>query len=149
MVEGQLDSGECLLALNELFVGQQSHQSARYEISDGGEVESQSSSGVIIASGTGATGWARSIMLATGQDIALNPVHKELGWFVREPFPSVATGVSMRAGRLGRKSLSITSRMNDHGVVFADGIEQDFLPFGWGQRLEVRPATQCLNLVVA
>ena len=149
MVEGRLDTGETLLALNELFVGHQSHQSARYEISDGESSEQQSSSGVIIASGTGSTGWARSIMLATGTDISLNPTHRELGWFVREPFPSVATGTQMRAGRLGRNALSITSRMNDAGVVFADGIEHDFLRFGWGQTLDVYPSKRSLNLIVA
>lgn len=149
MAEGRLDSGERLLALNELFVGHRSHQSARYLIDGGDEAEEQSSSGLIVATGTGATGWARSIMLATGADMQLAPTQKALGWFVREPFPSVASGTSMRRGTLSGKHLSLTSRMNDGGVVFADGIEADFMHFGWGRRLEVGIAKETLNLVVA
>jgi NAD kinase len=66
MVEARLDTGERLLALNEVFVGHRSHQSARYTIAAGERHEDHSSSGLIVASGTGATGWARSIMEATG-----------------------------------------------------------------------------------
>ncbi len=148
MAEGRLDNGERLLALNELFVGHRSHQSARYRIESGGAGEDQSSSGLIVATGTGATGWARSIMLATGADVALAPTQTALGWFVREPFPSVSTGTAMRWGTLARDHLSLTSRMNEGGVVFADGIEADFLHFGWGRRLEVGVAKEVLNLVV-
>ena len=60
MVEAKLDDGQTLAALNEIFVGHRSHQSARYEIAVEGKDESQSSSGLIVSSGTGATGWARS-----------------------------------------------------------------------------------------
>ncbi|RWE65115.1 MAG: hypothetical protein EOS63_34985, partial [Mesorhizobium sp.] len=65
MVQAELGEGETLLALNEIFVGHRSHQSARYRIEAEGEAEDHSSSGLIVASGTGATGWARSIMEAT------------------------------------------------------------------------------------
>jgi NAD kinase len=61
MVEGVLDTGEKkLVALNELFVGHRSHQSARYRIAAGDMSENHSSSGLIVATGTGATGCARS-----------------------------------------------------------------------------------------
>lgn len=61
MAEARLDDGQSLLALNEIFVGHRSHQSARYQLAGDGQVEEQSSSGIIVATGTGATGWARSI----------------------------------------------------------------------------------------
>ena len=61
MVEASLDDGQRLLALNEVFVGHASHQSARYRVTFGEAAERQSSSGVIVATGTGATGWARSV----------------------------------------------------------------------------------------
>jgi len=148
MVEGLLDTGERLSALNELFIGHRSHQSARYHIEDGAAKEEQSSSGVIVATGTGATGWARSIMEATSRDISLDPQERALGWFVREPFPSVATGSSMRAGKLAEQPLRLTSHMNDGGVIFADGIEQDFLSFDWGRRLEVTVGANSLSMVL-
>src|SRR5215218_10427304 len=61
MAAARLDDGQALLALNEVFVGHASHQSARYALRVGDRAERQSSSGVIVATGTGATGWAASI----------------------------------------------------------------------------------------
>src|SRR3546814_10946477 len=109
MVEGRLDTGEKLVALNELFVGHRSHQSARYRLALGDTAEDHSSSGLIVATGTGATGWARSIMEATGQQLALAPQARAVGQFVREPFPSIATGPSLRAGKLEQTALPVTS----------------------------------------
>lgn len=149
MVEATTDSGERLLALNEIFVGHRSHQSARYTIATDEAEESQSSSGLIVTSGTGATGWARSIMEATSTLFALDPQERAIAYFVREPFPSVATGTALRAGKLSDSALSVTSRMNDGGTIFADGMEQDFLRFDWGQRITLKASDRRLRLVVA
>jgi len=147
MAEARLDSGERLLALNELFIGHRSHQSARYMLETGSVRERQSSSGLIVATGSGATGWARSIMEATSSEVSLRPEDPALGFFVREPFPSVSTGTSLRSGRLTDSALRIQSQMNDGGVIFADGIEQDFLAFDWGRQLTVSVSEQRLSLV--
>lgn len=147
MVEARLDSGERLLALNEVFVGHHSHQSARYRIACDDGAEDHSSSGLIVASGTGATGWARSIMEATHDALPLDPQEHAVAFFVREPFPSIATGTSLRAGKLAATPLAVTSRMNDGGVIFADGIEQDFLAFDWGRNVTLGPAAQTLHLI--
>ena len=45
--------------------------------------------------------------------------------------------------------LTIASEMDEHGVIFGDGIESDHLSFGYGQRVELRPAAQTLNLLAA
>ncbi len=147
MVEAVIDGTERLFALNEIFVGHRSHQSARYRIEAGTASEDQSSSGLIVASGTGATGWARSISEATGLDLSLAPDERAVGYWVREPFPSVATATRLRAGKLTDADLVVTSRMNEGGVVFADGIEQDFLGFGWGRQVRIAPADRALHLV--
>ncbi|MDB5705779.1 MAG: hypothetical protein JWN66_2895 [Sphingomonas bacterium] len=147
MVQAVLDTGEQLLALNEIFVGHRSHQSARYSIAAGAAREDQSSSGLIVASGTGATGWARSIMEATHEPLAIGIEEHAVAYFVREPFPSISTGTALRAGRLADAPLSVTSRMNDGGVIFADGIEQDFLAFDWGRLVTIAPAARSLNLI--
>ncbi len=149
MVQAVLDGGERLLALNEIFVGHRSHQSARYQIATGEAVEDQSSSGLIVASGTGVTGWARSISETTHLSLAIGPEEPAVGYWVREPFPSVATATGLRAGKVTASPLVVTSRMNEGGVVFADGIEQDFIAFDWGRRVELAHATRALNLVVA
>lgn len=148
MVQARLDTGETLIALNEIFAGHRSHQSAIYEIHHGKKAERQSSSGVIVSSGTGATGWARSIMQATHHDVALEPCKREAAYFVREAWPSRATGTSLLAGKVSPNApLEVISRM-EGGVVFADGIEKDFMPFGWGKRLTIGPAERTLSLVV-
>ncbi len=148
MVEAVLDTGERLLSLNEIFVGHHSHQSARYRIEVADAAENQSSSGMIIASGTGATGWARSIMAATSEALIMGAEERAVAFFVREPFPSIATGTSLRFGKLTDVPLAVVSRMNEGGVVFADGIEQDFLAFDWGRRVTIGPSSRTLQLVV-
>jgi NAD kinase len=149
MVEARLDDGQRLLALNELFAGHRSHQSARYRIVLAGREERQSSSGVIVTTGTGATGWARSINLERRRPLDLpGPTDPAIAFFVREPFPSVGTGTSLDGALLREESpLVLVSEMNDGGVLFGDGIEEDRIDFSWGTRVEVRPAEARLRLV--
>jgi NAD kinase len=149
MVEGILDDGQKLLGLNEIFVGHRSHQSARYDIEIGGKREAQSSSGLVVSSGTGATGWARSLMESMHVRLALKPDEEALAFFVREAFPSVATGTSIRSGKFNSANpIRVTSRMNEGGVVFADGVEQDHLGFDWGRMIQVSISPRRLNLVL-
>jgi NAD kinase len=149
MAEAGLDDGQRLLALNEIFVGHRSHQSARYWLTAAGQRERHSSSGLIVATGTGATGWARSINLSRGDPLDLpGPEERKLAFFVREAFPSIATGVDLTCGVLAeREQLAVVSEMNEGGVIFGDGIEDDFLDFAWGQKLDVHVAASDLSLV--
>ncbi|MFN7942752.1 MAG: hypothetical protein U0X73_14285 [Thermoanaerobaculia bacterium] len=150
MVQAEREDGQALLALNEVFVGHCSHQSARYRIRFDGREERQSSSGLIVASGTGCSGWARSIAEQRNIQRALpTPQSSELVWFVREPFPSKVTGTSLNFGTvpLGG-SLEIVSEMAEGGVLFADGIEQDFVPFPSGAQAKIRVAPLALRLIV-
>ncbi|TGP66965.1 hypothetical protein EN867_33285, partial [Mesorhizobium sp. M2D.F.Ca.ET.224.01.1.1] len=96
---------------------------------------------LIVASGTGATGWARSIMEATHLELSLGCEEHAVGFWVREPFPSIATATKLRAGKITENPLFITSRMNEGGVIFADGIEQDFIAFDWGRQAQLSPAS--------
>src|SRR5262245_7511009 len=151
MVSARLDDGQSLLALNEIFVGHRSHQSARYRLRLGDREERQSSSGLIVATGTGATGWARSINGERAHPLQLpKPADWALALFVREPFPSISTGTSLDGGLVnGHGQLEIVSEMDDGGVVFGDGIEDDRLDFAWGMHLRVEVAEQRLRLVRA
>jgi hypothetical protein len=150
MALARREDGQELLALNELFVGHQTHQSARYRIRHKGKEERHSSSGVICATGTGATGWARSIAEQRRLDRRLPaPEDDRLIWLVREPFPSVATQTKLDAGSCSRKQpLLLWSEMQQGGTIFADGIEEDRLEFLAGHRLEIRVADAALRLVV-
>ena len=149
MVSATLDDGQRLTALNEIFVGHMSHQSARYAITLAGTTERQSSSGVIIATGTGATGWAASIHLERRSTVELpRPEDPRLAFFVREAWPSPATGTSITEGLLDREdTLTITSELAEGAIVFGDGIEADRIHVDWGQAIDVRSADRALHLV--
>jgi NAD kinase len=148
LARATLDDGQALLALNEVFAGHRSHQSARYRLRVAGREERQSSSGVIVTTGTGATGWARSINGERRAPLALPaPGDGALAFLVREPFPSVATGTTLDGALLpGGAGLEIVSEMNEGGVLFADGIEEDRLEFPWGARARFDVAPRRLRL---
>lgn len=150
MAQVQLDDGQHLFALNELFIGHHSHQSARYFIRSADRHEHHSSSGVIVTTGTGATGWARSIHRERHDKLTLPaPEDERLAFYVREAFPSVATGTSLTSGLIHKgQTLEIQSELNDGGVIFGDGIEADYLPFNWGMRAEFSVAPNKLALVL-
>jgi len=148
MVEARTDDGQTLLALNEIFLGQRTHQSARYQICWDGCRELQSSSGLIVATGTGSTGWARSIHQSRRCELPLpTPDAPELVFFVREAFPSRATGTALVEGRIGDgDALTVTSHMDD-GVLFGDGLETDCITLRWSQEVRIRRSERALHLV--
>jgi hypothetical protein len=149
MAEARLDDGQRLLALNEVFLGHRSHQSARYRLAHGDRSERQSSSGVIVTTGTGATGWARSIVRGReGAPPLPGPGEPSLAFFVREAWASRVTAASLTDGRVGPEApLTLTSEMEAGGTLFGDGLEDDHLVLPFGRSAAVRPADVRLELV--
>ena len=207
MAKVTLNTGPTLHAVNDFFIGARTHISARYQIRVGKLAENHSSSGVIVSTGLGSTGWLKSLLTgaaaitqtagsvlrstghwpvpsgdspdgigvtaAANRRNALGPVpvrgsptgaggspappmkakrnhdtsmrldvNTEFAWdadylyfTVREPFPTKKTGASLVFGRVtAQQPLIIESQMGEHGVIFSDGIEQDFLEFNSGTR---------------
>jgi NAD kinase len=150
MVEARVDDGQRLLAANEIYIGHRTHQSSRYRVRWRGKEERHSSSGVVIATGTGATGWARSIVLGRRGDASKlpRPTDPRLAFFVREAFPSVATGTSIMEGTVSvEDALAVVSEMNEGGTLFGDGIEDDAIDFRWGLCASIGIAKERLRLV--
>lgn len=148
MVQATLADGQRLVALNEVFIGHRSHQSARYSLFFAGLSERQSSSGLIVSTGTGATGWAKSVSHQLGcPEYLVEPTAARLSFFVREAWPSRTTGVTMTRGILDAANpLAITSEMQGGGTLFGDGLEDDRLDLPWGQTVRLAPAETPLNL---
>ena len=149
MVMAQLDDGQSLLALNEVFIGPPSHQTARYTLTlADGRSERQASSGVIVSTGTGATGWCRSISLERRSEVRLpDPSEDRLAWFVREAWPSPATGTQLTEGVLDAQTSLYLAVESDGLVLFGDGIESDFVVASWGQRVQIHESPNKLRLV--
>lgn len=150
MIQAVREDGQRLLALNEIYFGSRTHQSARYMLHVDGRSERHSSSGVIVCSGTGATGWGLSIARQRQlMDLLPGPSEPKLAWFVREPFPSVSTGTELDHGILHEgEMLEAVSEMGEGGGIFADGIETDYLEFAQGQSVRICTAEMPLNLLM-
>ena len=150
MVEAVADDTQRLVALNEIYLGTPGHQTARYRLGlddDGGAVEAQASSGVLVGTGTGATGWLRSVWQERGSRLPLpSPTEDRLVWFVREAWPSPATGTTLVAGELAASASLTVTVESDRLIAFGDGIESDALQLTWGQTVRVGVCEQRLRL---
>ena len=162
MAEARLSDGQRLLAFNDLFIGPRSHVSARYQIRHGDQSEEQSSSGLIVSTGAGSTGWLQSVYAgaagvveALGGQVLPPPEGGRIPWdadylafAVREPFPSKVTGTRLVFGTITRdKPLVLDSHMAEHGVIFSDGIEQDYMQFNAGVTATITLAEPKAHLV--
>ena len=79
---------------------------------------------------------------------APSPTDPALEFLVREAWPSRFTQGDLVDGLIVKNTaLEVTSRMNDGGVIFADGMEGDRLAFGWGQGLKIKVADRKLRLL--
>ena len=160
LAEARLNDGQRLLAFNDLFLGAQTHVSARYRLRWAQAEEPQSSSGVLVSTGAGSTGWVSSVFNMTSGVASLagghvvNPIRldwedRRLLFVVREPFVSRHSRANIVAGILEQQqALELESLMPSGGVIFSDGIEADFLQFNSGSTVIVRAAEETAQLVV-
>ncbi len=151
MAQATLSDGQTLLAFNDLFIGRRSHASSFYAIEHNGRRETHSSSGLIVSTGAGSTGWLSSLYnMARG--LAHGPLKdaphmaephwadsrfpwesEMLRFVVREPFASRSSQAGLVVGDITPGApLKLESRMPDGGVIFSDGVENDFVNFNSG-----------------
>jgi NAD kinase len=160
LAEARLNDGQRLLAFNDLFLGAQTHISARYRIRWAKAEEPQSSSGVLVSTGAGTTGWVSSVFnmasgvasLAGGHTVKpmrLDWEDRRLLFVVREPFISRHSKANIVAGIVEQQqALELESLMPSGGVIFSDGVEADFLQFNSGSSVIVKAAAETAQLVV-
>ena len=163
MAKAQLNNRQTLYAVNDLFIGPRSHISARYTIRKGNYEENHSSSGIIVSTGLGSTGWLKSLLTGAvgvaselaGKQLDVDP-RSSFAWdanylyfTVREPFPSKTSSASLVFGTVtNEEPLILVSQMAEHGVIFSDGIENDFLEFNSGTEARITTAERKGQLVV-
>ncbi|MEN8256838.1 MAG: sugar kinase [Thermodesulfobacteriota bacterium] len=149
MAKATLNDGQVLYGVNDLFIGPRSHTSIRYTIQVGKVRENHSSSGIIVSTGLGSTGWLKSLVTGAqgivqalaGKEIQMqNPTGfaweaDSLYFTVREPFPSRTSTTDLVFGQItGQNTLLLESKMPEDGVIFSDGIESDFVAFNSGSQ---------------
>ena len=156
MARARTADGQQILAVNDLFLGAGNHVAARYRIAHRGRSEAQISSGVIVSTGAGSTGWRRSIVCGAaklcGEDtdeadyrFALDA--RKLEFCVREPFESLASGADIIAGEIGpNETLDLVSQMPQGGVIFGDGVQEDWIEWNAGIAVQVGVADDVLRL---
>lgn len=160
LAKAETNDGQSLLAVNDFFVGNKSHVSARYKLFYGGESETQMSSGIIISTGMGASGWYKSVIAEYnaisryfgGKTVPIEQRawdEEYLTFAVREPFPSKTSGCSLVFGKIGEgRKFDIESNMSANGVIFSDGMEEDAIEFNSGMKVSVTLADTKGKLVV-
>jgi len=159
LLKTTIDDDRVVWGVNDLFIGRKDHVSALYELSFDGRRERQSSSGIIVSTGVGSTGWMRSIatMVAglsrseKANSLASLPeaASNELVFVVREPFPSPKTGASLVTGRvIPGKPLEVTSEMPNGGYVFSDGVVEKAVEWNAGSRAIVTIGDRYVNRII-
>lgn len=160
LAEARLNDGQRLLGFNDLFIGAASHVSARYRITFDANTEEHSSSGIIVSTKTGSTGWLSSIFNMTNgmrnflehqeaKQTRVDLKENELMFVVREPFQSKKTQTSITTGVFAEGAdLIVESIMPANGVIFSDGIEADFLHFNSGAVATIGTAEEKAHLVL-
>ena len=159
------NDGQELLAVNDFKVGRRDQVSSRYRVTHRGREERQSSSGIIVATGVGSSGWMRSIVTGataiaeacgwtrpakaqTETQVPFAWDARHLLFAVQEPFPSVASKVSIAFGRIEEgEDLTVTSEMAEGGVIFSDGIADDAIPFNAGTTAHITIAERTAALL--
>jgi NAD kinase len=146
----RLSDSQTMVAVNDFFLGVSDHTSARYTLAYSGHEESQSSSGLIVSTPLGRSGWLQSIINGSSGIVGRMHGGKKLAvraegprswdddclyFAVREPYSSVSSGTDLVFGKLSPDTpLTVESKMGEKGIIFSDGMQSDYLEFNHSVR---------------
>ncbi|MHA1148500.1 MAG: hypothetical protein ACTSR8_09665 [Promethearchaeota archaeon] len=166
MARAELNNGQKIYGVNDLFIGKMDHTSARYNIRFKEKSENHNSSGIIVSTGCGSTGWLKSVItgavglyrhFSNNFNISL-PAESDyrypwdaryLSFSVREPWISKITGADIIFGTIREEEyLELESNMPNKGVIFSDGIISDYINFNSGSIAKIGVADKTVNLLV-
>ena len=158
-VKAAFDDDRVVWGINDIFLGRSDQVSARYAITFAGRSETQSSSGIIVSTGVGSTGWMCSLVTMVKALTGDGEAHRlaklpaaasnELVFAVREPFPSPVTGTTIVSGSIvpGRP-LVVRSEMPEGGRIFSDGIVERALDWDAGSKVTVSVGERTVARVI-
>ncbi len=157
LAKATTNDGQTLFATNDFMIGRRDTISSRYTLVAPDDVsERQSSSGILISTGVGSSGWMMSLMTgARAVTGACGGLEVPFAWdvpyllfAVREPFPSKYTKTTRVVGRIGRgEELRVVSEMSEGGAIFSDGVPEDAIEFNAGTIVTVMVAEKSAALV--
>lgn len=161
MAKVTLSDGQELHAFNDFFIGVANQTSARYSIEYRSQEERQISSGIIVSTPAGSTGWLSSLFNMTrgisqfsGLDSNIEKLNmqwddRKLTFIVREPFHSNWSGIDIVAGLIEEnENLILKSFMPEGGIIFSDGMTKDFIEFNSGAQANISLSEKSTDLII-
>lgn len=157
LAKAETNDGQVIYAVNDILVGRLDHVSAYYSIKYGTRSERQSSSGILISTGCGSSGWMSSVAAGasaiTGgsarERIPFDRSERYLLFAVREPFSPGNNRASIVFGKIrDRTQIEITSEMSEGGAIFSDGVIEHALTWSAGTTVTISVASEVALLVV-
>ncbi|GMT49717.1 MAG: hypothetical protein IEMM0008_1256 [bacterium] len=142
-LEARLNDQLIESAIDTIYVGTKNGtRMSRYVLHFKDAVEEQKSSGLLIVTGAGSTGWFRS---AGGTSFPRNAMTGK--FLAREIYVGTKTGNSMRNGVFHEEeTIEIHSLMDDQGIVEIDSIKE--YPFRRGDFLKVNVSKDFLKVMI-
>jgi len=158
-VKAAISDDKVLWGINDIFIGRKDQISARYVVSFNGRTEHQSSSGILVSTGIGSTGWMKSFQTMIDGIVGRRGGHKlsslpasddtELTFLVVAPFPSPNTGVSLVTDRIvPGQPLIVSSEMPTGGYIFSDGVTEEAIPWNAGYTVVVSVGDRYVQRII-
>ena len=103
----------------------------------------------VLAGASGIAGRLSKQSLAIKAKSVIDWGKEQLTFAVREPFPSVNTGTKIIFGSITPcTDFCVESRMGENGIIFSDGIQDDYLDFNYSVVARISIADSKGNIVV-
>ena len=148
LAEACIADQQPILGVNEIVIGRCDPQAANYTLKYKGREERQRATRLLITTGCGSTGWARSIvagaqaLVADGYpqvNLPFARTDKHLIYLACEPFVSQSTGASLAFGKLADgETLEVVSDMALGGAIYSDGMWRDARDFPTGAKVTIQ-----------
>lgn len=135
-------------ALNEVMVGNKYPRPSYYKLLFKGKEEEQGSSGVVVSSGSGSTGWYGNVW-ETSNLKSFPRDSKKLRYIVREPMRVEEEGLELLHGEIEEgEEFKIESLMDFNGVICFDSALKFMYDFPLGDTVKLSVSDEPLRVII-